>query len=192
VPLFPPRLCYISPIFLVPKKSGGMRPILNLKKLNAAHLNTPYFRMETVEDVRQALRPGHWAASIDLRYFLPPPFHKKIHVLQMERPPLPFLHAPLRPITSSKGLHSPHQIHQAAFPVRASGSGWPAAILPLFSVLRRMAREILIYSLVKFSSPFQPVGRTKGKISTSVSSSFLVGIEAPISTGLPLAVRPCF
>jgi hypothetical protein len=41
VPLFPSPFCYISPIFLVLKKSGGMRLILNLKKLNVAHLNTP-------------------------------------------------------------------------------------------------------------------------------------------------------
>jgi hypothetical protein len=58
VPLFPPPLSYISSIFIVLKESGGMLPILNLKRLNAAHLNTPYFRMETVEDVRHALRPG--------------------------------------------------------------------------------------------------------------------------------------
>jgi hypothetical protein len=76
VPLFPPPLCYISPIFLVPKKSGGMRPILNLKKLNGAHLNTPYFCMETVEDVCDALRPGDWAASIDLRDAF---FHVPLH-----------------------------------------------------------------------------------------------------------------
>ena len=67
VPLDPPSLGYISRIFLVPMKSGGMRPILNLKKLNADHLDTPTFRMETVEDVRHALRPGVWATSIDLR-----------------------------------------------------------------------------------------------------------------------------
>jgi hypothetical protein len=75
VPLRPPPHSYISSIFLVPKKSGGMRPILNLKRLNAAHLNTPYFRIETVEDVRHTLKPGDWAASIDLRdtYFHVPP-----------------------------------------------------------------------------------------------------------------------
>jgi hypothetical protein len=61
----------------------------------------------------------------------PPPFHKEIHVLQMERPPFSLLRAPLRPFTSSEGLHSTHQIHQGAFPVSASGSGWPAAILLL-------------------------------------------------------------
>jgi hypothetical protein len=32
-----------------------------------AHLDTPYFRMEINENVRHALRPGDWAASIDLR-----------------------------------------------------------------------------------------------------------------------------
>jgi hypothetical protein len=84
----------------------------------------------------------------------PPPFHKEIHVLRMERPPLSVLCAPLRPITSSKGLHSPNQIYQGTFSVRASGSGWPAAILPLSSVLRHTARGILIYSLVAFLSRF--------------------------------------
>jgi hypothetical protein len=65
-PPLPPPLSYISPIFLVPKKDGGMRPI-NLKRLNAAYLDTPHFRMEMVEDVCHALRPGDWATSIDLK-----------------------------------------------------------------------------------------------------------------------------
>jgi hypothetical protein len=46
VPLSPPPPCYISPIFLIPKKSGNMRPILKLKKLNAAYLDTPYWMGE--------------------------------------------------------------------------------------------------------------------------------------------------
>jgi hypothetical protein len=67
---------FLYPIFLIPKKTRGMRPILNLKKLNAAHLDTPYFRMEMVEDMRHALRPGDWAASIDLRDAY---FHVPLH-----------------------------------------------------------------------------------------------------------------
>jgi hypothetical protein len=49
-----------------------MRPVINLKKLNAAHLETPHFRMESPQDVRQAIHPGDWAASIDLKdaYFI--------------------------------------------------------------------------------------------------------------------------
>jgi hypothetical protein len=67
VELHPPLLGYISNIFLVQKKNGKMRPVINLKKLNAAHLDTPHFRMETPHDVRQTIRPGDWAASIDLK-----------------------------------------------------------------------------------------------------------------------------
>jgi hypothetical protein len=44
VPLDPPPPSYISSIFLVPKKDGGMRPIINLKQLNADHLDTPKFK----------------------------------------------------------------------------------------------------------------------------------------------------
>jgi hypothetical protein len=65
VPLDPPP-SFISNIFLVKKKNGGMRPVINLKRLNAAHLDTPHFRMETPQDVRHAIRAGDWAVSIDL------------------------------------------------------------------------------------------------------------------------------
>jgi hypothetical protein len=67
VALHPPPLGYISNIFLVQKKNGKMRPVINLKKLNAAHLDTPHFRMEAPQDVRQAICPGDCAASIDLK-----------------------------------------------------------------------------------------------------------------------------
>jgi hypothetical protein len=88
VPLWPPPCSYISSIFLVPKKSGGMHPILNLKRLNVAHLNSPYFRMETMEDVCHALRPGNWVASIDLRdAYFHIPLHEEIHEFRVERAP---------------------------------------------------------------------------------------------------------
>jgi hypothetical protein len=91
VPLLPLLPSYISSIFLVPKKSGRMRPILNLKRLNAVHLNTPYFRMEMAEDFRHTLRPRDWAASIDLRdTYFQVHLHEEIHELQVERPPYRF------------------------------------------------------------------------------------------------------
>jgi hypothetical protein len=44
-----------------------MGPVINLKKLNAFYLETPHFRMESPQDVCHAIRPGDWAASIDLK-----------------------------------------------------------------------------------------------------------------------------
>ena len=56
---------YFSKIFCVPKPVGW-RPIINLKRLNADYVICPHFRMDTTKDVASLLRPGDWAASIDL------------------------------------------------------------------------------------------------------------------------------
>ena len=54
-------------IFVVPKKDGGWRPIINLKWLNKTFLDPPHFQMDTVQDAALLLRPGDWTASIDLK-----------------------------------------------------------------------------------------------------------------------------
>ena len=53
-------------LFVVPKLTGGWRPVLDLSRLND-FLVAPKFRMETPTSLREALRPGDWAASIDLK-----------------------------------------------------------------------------------------------------------------------------
>ena len=57
---------YYSTYFLVTKKDGGFRPILNLRWLN---LSVRYrrFRMETLRTILAVVRPGVWMASIDLK-----------------------------------------------------------------------------------------------------------------------------
>ena len=60
-----PRLC-LSPIFLVPKRSGKFRLILNLKRINQ-HIAPVHFRMETLSSILPLLRPGDWTVSIDLK-----------------------------------------------------------------------------------------------------------------------------
>ena len=57
----------VSNIFVVPKKDGGFRPIINLKPLNRRFLSPPHFRMDSIKDVASLLRLGDWAASIDLK-----------------------------------------------------------------------------------------------------------------------------
>ena len=66
--------------FLVPKKTGGWRPILNLRPLNQL-LVVEKFKMETLRNIVLAVREGEWMASLDLKdaYFHVPiiPQHRK-------------------------------------------------------------------------------------------------------------------
>ena len=55
---------FYTHIFLMPKKSGGYRPVINLKPLNA-FLVTEKFKMETPRAIRKAITKGEFASSID-------------------------------------------------------------------------------------------------------------------------------
>ena len=56
---------FYSRIFLVPKKNGKYRLILDLSLLKR-YIEKQAFKMETVKSVRQAMRLNDWAVSIDL------------------------------------------------------------------------------------------------------------------------------
>ena len=60
-----PNLC-LSPIFVIPKKSGDLRVILNLKEFNL-FISTQHFRMETLSVILPQLSASDWAVSIDLQ-----------------------------------------------------------------------------------------------------------------------------
>ena len=73
-------ICPSSPgfygrIFVVPKASGGWRPVLDLSCLNK-FLRDFRFRMETPSSIRDAIHPQDWAVSIDL---MDAYFHLLIH-----------------------------------------------------------------------------------------------------------------
>ena len=56
---------FLSSIFLVPKTSGDLRPVINLKSLNE-FVETIHFKMESIGLVEHLLRPGDFCASADL------------------------------------------------------------------------------------------------------------------------------
>ena len=60
-----PLLC-LSPSFVIPKKMGDLRIILNLKKINVFIL-IQHFRMETLNVIIPTLRAQDWAVSLDLK-----------------------------------------------------------------------------------------------------------------------------
>ena len=76
--------CY-STYFLVPKKTGGHRAVLNLKHLNSFIREELTFKMLTTKSLLELIRPGDWATSLDLKDAF---FH--VPVLQSHRKYLRF------------------------------------------------------------------------------------------------------
>ncbi|XP_058621250.1 uncharacterized protein LOC131533149 [Onychostoma macrolepis] len=60
------RSGFYSPYFIVPKKSGGLRPILDLRVLNRA-LHKMLFKMLMQKRIFGCVRPLDWFAVIDLK-----------------------------------------------------------------------------------------------------------------------------
>jgi hypothetical protein len=55
-----------SPTFLVPKKNGEYRKVLNCRRLNA-EMKDLHFKMEDVRTVKDVILPGDYAVSIDIK-----------------------------------------------------------------------------------------------------------------------------
>ena len=60
------RGTFFSTYFIVPKKNGGLCPIVNLKFFNKA-VTKRRFKMETLHSIMTVLSPGQWMASLDLK-----------------------------------------------------------------------------------------------------------------------------
>ncbi|KAL0179586.1 hypothetical protein M9458_025028, partial [Cirrhinus mrigala] len=75
---------FYSPYFIVPKKGGGLRPILDLRVLNRALLKLP-FKMLTLKHILTCVRVQEWFVAIDLKdaYF-------QVSILPKHRPFLRF------------------------------------------------------------------------------------------------------
>ena len=66
---------FYSRIFLVAKKTGDWRPVIDLSILNKS-LRPQRFKMETTDSIRSSLLPGWWTFSIDLKdAYLHVPIH---------------------------------------------------------------------------------------------------------------------
>ncbi len=78
------RQGFYSPYFIVPKKGGGLRPILDLRVLNQALHKLP-FKMLTHRRMIKFIQPQDWFAAIDLKDAY---FH--VSILPRHRPFLRF------------------------------------------------------------------------------------------------------
>ncbi len=66
---------FVSSLFVIPKKSGGFRPIVNLKGLNR-FVRYEHFKMEGLQTVKALVRKGDWMVKLDLKdAYLTLPIH---------------------------------------------------------------------------------------------------------------------
>ena len=69
---------FYSRLFLVPKKTGDLRPVIDLSTLNR-HMVVPHFKMEMQGSVQSAIRSQEWTVSIDIRdAYLHVPMHQAV------------------------------------------------------------------------------------------------------------------
>ena len=64
---------FVSNLFLVKKKDGGQRPVINLKQLNA-YIPYCHFKMEGLQNLKYMLQKGDYMCKLDLKdaYFSVP------------------------------------------------------------------------------------------------------------------------
>ena len=64
---------FVSSLFMVPKKGGGQRPVINLKALNN-FVEYSHFKMEGIHMLRDLLRKDDYMVKLDLKdaYFTVP------------------------------------------------------------------------------------------------------------------------
>ena len=76
---------FYSSLFIFPKKDGGWRTIINLKRLNR-YLRIQHFKIESVYSVRDVLQRGDWMGKLDLQdaYLTVPAFHPHRRFLRFQ------------------------------------------------------------------------------------------------------------
>ena len=98
---------------MVPKKDGGQRPIINLKKLNS-FVQTQHFKMEGIHMLKDLLKPGDWMTKVDLKdtYFMITGSNKpqEVAAVQVARRNLPVQLSPFRVVIGSMGLRLQSQL----------------------------------------------------------------------------------
>ena len=119
---------FYSNLFLVPKKDGRQRPVINLKALNC-FIQPQHFKMEGIHTLKELMKPGDWFAKLDLKdaYFTIP-----MHSSQRKY---------LRFVLQGKT----YEFHCLPFGLSSAPWVFTKTLKPVAALLREMGVQMVIY-----------------------------------------------
>ena len=121
-------LGFYNRLFLVPKKTGDLRPVIDLSTLNR-HMVVPHFKMETQGSIRSAIRSQEWTVSIDIRdAYLHVPMHQAVRKY-------------LRFVVNKKV----YQFNCLQFGLATSPREFTKLLRPVISLLRQQGVKLHVY-----------------------------------------------
>ena len=157
-----------SQLFAVPKKDGGMRPIINLKALNT-HVEIVHFKMEGIHMLKDILKPGDWMTKVDLKdaYFMVPiaPRH--------------------RPLLRFQWQGNTYQFNCLPFGLSSAPWVFTKTTRPVVATLRSIGMRMIIYIddiLIMAPSPTMVREHTAGLIFLLENLGFIVNHPKSVLT----------
>ena len=119
---------FYSSLFLVPKKDSGMRPVVNLKRLNE-YIVPHHFKMEGIHTLRDLLRLNDWMTKVDLKdaYFMIP------------------IHAPHRCLLRIRVREHHYQFTCLPFGLSCAPRVFTKNLKPVITMLRELGIRLVIY-----------------------------------------------
>ena len=137
---------FLSSVFLVKKKDGGNRPVINLKELNS-YVTYQHFKMEGLYLLKHLIQTGDWMIKIDLKdaYFTVP-------VSKPHQPLLRFMHRGLR-----------YQFSCLPFGLGPAPRLFTKLLKPVVALLRRLGLRLVIYldDIIVFSQTQEGILRDR-------------------------------
>ena len=154
---------FYSNLFLVPKKDGGMRPVINLKRLNE-FIAPHHFKMEGLHTLKDLLKRNDWMTKVDLKdaYFTIP------------------VHSRDRPLLRFYALGSQYQFTCLPFGLSSAPWVFTKTLKPVTTLLRELGVRLVIYIddiLVVAESPELAREHTEGLVYLLENLGFTVHPE---------------
>ena len=119
---------FYSLLFLVPKKDGKQRPVINLKKLNQSVV-PKHFKMEGIHLLKDLLKPGDWMAKVDLK--------DALFMIPMAREDRAFL--------NFEWQNRTYQFNCLPFGLSAAPWVFTKTTRPVVAALRQIGLRLIIY-----------------------------------------------